>query len=1289
MSRRFFAALVVLTLGAFALGTSVLGVRVEAQPVAPRADSLKQADELFAKDHLQEAEKAYLRLLDLGPAEMRGACFDRLLSIYGRWGRHDLAVQTGLRYHAELVAAKDTKRLSRLRHEIGAGLYQLGHYERAEKFLSEALADGARLDALEHLQATRVLAQTLEQLDRDADARKAWEKLEEEARTALDQGRLASSDATPLEWTLAEREISQGKSEAAVDRLTRLLAKRELRNDLEARSETLYRRAQARGPKSTEAATEQDLHEALVLQRKLTIANPLMEGDLHAALAGLYHRRKDATQVEAERKHAAEAYTIVLKNPVQGPAGASGTVAAFWKLQRLYQTSAQFTKALQLAASQKESWGVDHLLEARWKADFGGVALHTGQYAEALPSLRDAARLLEAQSPTNLKDLPLVLLHLAGAELASGDPAGARARAERVLEVYRTNKLRADPVLVEAYHLVGSAAAQTGQFVQAFEAYREGTDLCAKLGAAADPALSLLLLQTALTYQAQGELNEALRACQEARTVCERFADPDSPSFLAFDAAQANLCLNQGKLKEAIELSSRLIELGKKHGLDRGPFLITAMHCQALDLLARKQFDQAEEVWRGVLARQEASKQLSMTPRTWNYLALCAEMRGDFAEAEKRYREALARQKKSPQSFPATHFITLWRLANVVDKQGRGAEARTLLEEGLAVVEKTRLTTFGDARQRAAFFAQFSPGIDQLVEWNLRDRDWRAAFAAMARGRSRTLMDQMMLCGVDPREHLQGPRGQALAKRETELEKQVATLRMRALSLPPGDGQAAEAEKLMSEFDVALRDYADVRREIFAASPVYRNLTDKLDPGDTLQAIQEKVLGSKRLLLNYYIGQQHSYLVILGAPTRGPAVIPLKVSETIARNIAIPEPPSLAVALEGSKGLRGLQVQANRPAPVDAPPPTLSVGASQALSNHTARALVDHYLQHIADPTFNSTRGLSVIAKEPTRKLAIQRAELLGEVFVPPAARRLIRESGAEVVLVIPDGPLHKLPLETLLLASDDGPRYLLEELPPVIYVPSTGVLAHLADRPKGIAEQLSLLTVGNPDYPQAEPGAKVPQVRGMGSFVVGFRGQLPLLEGSARESTVVTKFFDQNRVLSLTGRDATEKAVVEAMRQRQVIHIAAHGFADDRFGNLFGAIALTPPAKVTSADDDGFLSLHEIYQLPLGNCELAVLSACQTNVGPQQPLESGVTLANGFLAAGARRVVASHWSVDDASTAALMETFFEELTRTHRTTGRFDAPQALRAARLRVRNHSQWASPFYWGPFVVMGSPF
>jgi CHAT domain-containing protein len=299
--------------------------------------------------------------------------------------------------------------------------------------------------------------------------------------------------------------------------------------------------------------------------------------------------------------------------------------------------------------------------------------------------------------------------------------------------------------------------------------------------------------------------------------------------------------------------------------------------------------------------------------------------------------------------------------------------------------------------------------------------------------------------------------------------------------------------------------------------------------------------------------------------------------------------------------------------------------------------------------------------------------------------RARIREVGPATLVVVPDGALHKLPLEALLLEGGARPRYALDELPSIVYAPSAAILALLAGRPAPRrAGPLTLLTVADPAYPEdPAPGGATP---GRGPVP---RGALPRLPFTRLESESIRGLFDPGQVVSLEGPSAREPAVVGALPGRSIVHVAAHGFADDRFGNLFGGLALTPPPPgAETPGDDGFLSLHEIYALPLGDCELAVLSACVTNVGPQQPLEAGVTLASGFLSAGARRVVASHWGVNDRATAELMRTFLAEATAAERQGRPASYARALQAARLRVRHEAKWSSPYYWAPFVLLGPP-
>jgi CHAT domain-containing protein len=98
-------------------------------------------------------------------------------------------------------------------------------------------------------------------------------------------------------------------------------------------------------------------------------------------------------------------------------------------------------------------------------------------------------------------------------------------------------------------------------------------------------------------------------------------------------------------------------------------------------------------------------------------------------------------------------------------------------------------------------------------------------------------------------------------------------------------------------------------------------------------------------------------------------------------------------------------------------------------------------------------------------------------------------------------------------------------------------------------------------------------------------------------------------------------------------------------------------------------------------NADLVVLSACQTALGKEVRGEGLVGLTRGFMYAGAARVLASLWSVEDRATARLMKSFYRYLLAEKRP-----AADALRRAQLDMAGKPPYDSPYYWAGFSLQG---
>ena len=93
----------------------------------------------------------------------------------------------------------------------------------------------------------------------------------------------------------------------------------------------------------------------------------------------------------------------------------------------------------------------------------------------------------------------------------------------------------------------------------------------------------------------------------------------------------------------------------------------------------------------------------------------------------------------------------------------------------------------------------------------------------------------------------------------------------------------------------------------------------------------------------------------------------------------------------------------------------------------------------------------------------------------------------------------------------------------------------------------------------------------------------------------------------------------------------------------------------------------------------MLVLSACETATGDNQ---AALGLAGVAIQAGARSTVASLWALNDASTAELMDNFYQELTKSNITKA-----QALRNAQLSLIKQEEYNTPYFWAPYVLIGN--
>jgi CHAT domain-containing protein len=308
---------------------------------------------------------------------------------------------------------------------------------------------------------------------------------------------------------------------------------------------------------------------------------------------------------------------------------------------------------------------------------------------------------------------------------------------------------------------------------------------------------------------------------------------------------------------------------------------------------------------------------------------------------------------------------------------------------------------------------------------------------------------------------------------------------------------------------------------------------------------------------------------------------------------------------------------------------------------------------------------------------------LLGPVANDPGS---LGGLGERRLAIVADGALDYIPFDVLPEPDRTGSPAPLLERHEVVALPSASVLAavrrEIARKPA--ARELAIVLADPVFQPEdSRVAQRTPAAARAASALrtaepenlsrlsrLRFSRQEALgIAALAPPGAVVTKLdFAADRDLVLSGR----------LRDFRYVHFATHGVFDAERPDLSGlALSRVDPA---GRPREGLLRLRDIYDLDLA-ADLVVLSGCRTALGKEIRGEGLLGLTRGFLYAGAPRVVASLWWIDDRATADLMTAFYRGLWKEG-----LPPVTALRKARLALARQHRFRDPSYWGGFVLQG---
>jgi CHAT domain-containing protein/tetratricopeptide (TPR) repeat protein len=974
----------------------------------------------------------------------------------------------------------------------------------------------------------------------------------------------------------------------------------------------------------------------------------LLVVDSHKQGAGVYRIRVEA-----------------VRNPKAADLTRAAAVKATWK--GLIEPSGSVGEVLESLEQARTLW--EELGEDRKAAQvlyfLGRIHNSVDHYTEAATAFLRSAEIWARGAGPQSRDWEVRTLYQAGSNLKKAQ------RLDEASTCYKKALAGAQEIGDEKLEgiILGNLGALTsdqGEVRQGIGLELRGLEMARK--AKDDATEATIVANLALDYQLLAENQKAVEYQEEALNLARKRHDRGQEGLVHNNLA--DLYSDLGDYDKALSHWQEALALARTTG-DKTREARTLNNLGTANLRLG-QFEQAGKYFEQALALAHAGKDVEAEVMTLSNQAFLALRTRKPSQALEPAQKALALAKGTGEPEAFAHYVLgctyrdlkrwgeaqreleeadeIYRQRDQVLREAdielamarvaRGGhhldDALTRVRSALAKVESARSRVVSQDL-RASFSAARHDFYDLLIDTLMARGLSAEALQASERARARILLEVLQEAETDAR---QGADPE-LVNRERNLRDELNARESHRIDLlkreRPAPAGLAEARK---KIDETLEELQRVEASLRESSPRYAALTQPQPL--TVAEIQTQVLDGKALLLEYALGETKSFLWLVGPGKLETFTLPGRERiESVARRYY-----ELVTARNGLR----------------------------------------------SGETIPAWKARIKVSDRQARRVGAE----LSSLILGPVEKQL----GDRPLLVVAEGALQYVPFSALPLSNSGAPLISRHE---IVVLPSATALAALRRELKGRKPAPQELAIfADPVFQASDPRLKAPHLGSQGQVDRSAAALQPprlrsasepeagrdsgidvsnlrRLPSSRQEAETIAALVPSGKVFKALGFAASKAAVtgggLDGFRK---LHFATHGLLDSQHPELSGLVLSEYDPQ--GHQQDGVLRLNDIYNLHL-DADLVVLSACRTALGKEVRGEGLIGLTRGFMYAGAARVLASLWSVEDKATAVLMGKLYRGMLQKGLTPA-----AALRQAQLEMARDPKRKSPYYWAGFSLQG---